>query len=183
MALFLLLAAAKLSSHHQNANLPQYFIAAICKPPTKEGRSICCSSFRALANSYNNFVFVCLAMIIHAESASSDVEATISTPNPTMLMPNPPILMPNSAVLMPAVRGRKARWRTDAAGGKEMLGKEPTIVKLHSHTHKRQEDQHGVDERARRAYDEYTRLRESQAVAGEGSSRGSADIFNYRTWL
>ncbi|KAL0928819.1 hypothetical protein M5K25_000741 [Dendrobium thyrsiflorum] len=65
---------------------------------------------------------------------------------------------------------------------KEMLGREPTSVELHSHTHKRQEDKQWVDERARRAYEEYTRLRESQAAAGEGPSGGSAEISDYRTW-
>ncbi|KAL0920325.1 hypothetical protein M5K25_009453 [Dendrobium thyrsiflorum] len=65
---------------------------------------------------------------------------------------------------------------------KEMLGREPTSVELHSHTHKRQEDKQWVDERARRVYEEYTRLRESQAAAGEGPSGGSAEISDYRTW-
>ncbi|KAL0925778.1 hypothetical protein M5K25_004148 [Dendrobium thyrsiflorum] len=63
---------------------------------------------------------------------------------------------------------------------KEMLGREPTSVELHSHTHKRQEDKQWVDERAR-AYEEYTLLRESQAVAGEGPSGGSVEISDYRT--
>ncbi|KAH0463315.1 hypothetical protein IEQ34_007897 [Dendrobium chrysotoxum] len=31
--------------------------------------------------------------------------------------------------------------------------------------------------------EEYTRLRESQAVAGKGSSAGSTDYSDYRTWL
>ncbi|PKU64992.1 hypothetical protein MA16_Dca004607 [Dendrobium catenatum] len=35
---------------------------------------------------------------------------------------------------------------------KEVLGREPTPVKLHSHTHKRQEDQQWIDEQARKAY-------------------------------
>ncbi|KAL0925378.1 hypothetical protein M5K25_003702 [Dendrobium thyrsiflorum] len=65
---------------------------------------------------------------------------------------------------------------------KEMLGREPTSVELHSHTHKQQEDKQWVDERARRAYEEYTRLRESQAAAGEGPSGGSTEISDYRTW-
>ncbi|KAH0450728.1 hypothetical protein IEQ34_021420 [Dendrobium chrysotoxum] len=65
---------------------------------------------------------------------------------------------------------------------KQVLGREPTPVELHSHTHKRQEDQQWVDERARRAYEEYTRLRESQAAAGEGSSVGSTDYSDYCTW-
>ncbi|KAL0921285.1 hypothetical protein M5K25_008344 [Dendrobium thyrsiflorum] len=65
---------------------------------------------------------------------------------------------------------------------KEMLGRELTSVELHSHTHKRQEDKNWVDERARKAYEEYTRLRESQVVAGEGPSGGPADISDYHTW-
>ncbi|KAH0467786.1 hypothetical protein IEQ34_002819 [Dendrobium chrysotoxum] len=65
---------------------------------------------------------------------------------------------------------------------KQVLGREPTPVELHSHTHKRQEDQQWIDERARRAYEDYTRLRESQAAAGEGSSAGSTDYSDYRTW-
>ncbi|KAH0452431.1 hypothetical protein IEQ34_019730 [Dendrobium chrysotoxum] len=63
-----------------------------------------------------------------------------------------------------------------------VLGREPTLVELYSHTHKRQEDQQWVDKHVRRAYEEYTRLRESQAAAGEGSSTGSTDYFNYHTW-
>ncbi|KAH0448148.1 hypothetical protein IEQ34_021948 [Dendrobium chrysotoxum] len=55
---------------------------------------------------------------------------------------------------------------------KHVLGREPTPVELHSHTHKWQEDQQWVDERARRAY----------AAAGEGSSAGSIDYSDYRTW-
>ncbi|PKU62605.1 hypothetical protein MA16_Dca028043 [Dendrobium catenatum] len=35
---------------------------------------------------------------------------------------------------------------------KEMLGREPTPVELHSRTHKRQEDQQWIDERAREAH-------------------------------
>ncbi|KAH0468520.1 hypothetical protein IEQ34_003553 [Dendrobium chrysotoxum] len=62
------------------------------------------------------------------------------------------------------------------------MGREPTPAELHSHTHKRQEDQQWIDERARRAYEDYTRLRESQAAAGEGSSAGSTDYSDYRTW-
>ncbi|KAL0906133.1 hypothetical protein M5K25_024600 [Dendrobium thyrsiflorum] len=46
---------------------------------------------------------------------------------------------------------------------KEVLGREPTPVELHSHTHKRQEDQQWIDERGRKAHEEYTGLRESQA--------------------
>ncbi|KAH0458272.1 hypothetical protein IEQ34_013587 [Dendrobium chrysotoxum] len=65
---------------------------------------------------------------------------------------------------------------------KQVLGREPTPVELHSHTHKRQEDQQWIDERARRAYEDYTRLRESQAAAGECSSAGSTDYSDYRTW-
>ncbi|KAH0461952.1 hypothetical protein IEQ34_009527 [Dendrobium chrysotoxum] len=68
------------------------------------------------------------------------------------------------------------------SGKKHVLGREPTLVELHSHTHKRQEDEQWVDERVRRAYEEYTRLRESQAAAGEGSSGGSIDYSDYRTW-
>ncbi|KAH0456407.1 hypothetical protein IEQ34_014314 [Dendrobium chrysotoxum] len=58
----------------------------------------------------------------------------------------------------------------------DVLGREPTPVELHSHTHKRQEDQQWIDERARRAYIK------SQAAAGEGSSAGSTDYSDYRTW-
>ncbi|KAL0915543.1 hypothetical protein M5K25_015969 [Dendrobium thyrsiflorum] len=63
-----------------------------------------------------------------------------------------------------------------------MLGREPTSVELYSHTHKRQEDKQWVDERARKAYEEYTRLRESQAAAGEAPFGGSTEISDYRTW-
>ncbi|PKU67554.1 hypothetical protein MA16_Dca023285 [Dendrobium catenatum] len=35
---------------------------------------------------------------------------------------------------------------------KETLGREPTPVELHSRTHKRQEDQQWIDERARKAH-------------------------------
>ncbi|KAL0911582.1 hypothetical protein M5K25_019734 [Dendrobium thyrsiflorum] len=63
-----------------------------------------------------------------------------------------------------------------------MLGREPTAVELHNHTHRRQQNQQWVDDRARRTYDDYTRLRESQAAAGEGSSAGSADVSDYHTW-
>ncbi|KAL0928638.1 hypothetical protein M5K25_000545 [Dendrobium thyrsiflorum] len=59
---------------------------------------------------------------------------------------------------------------------KEMMGRESTSIELHSHTHKRQEDKQWVDERVRKAYEEYTRLRESQAAAGEGPSGGSVEI-------
>ncbi|KAH0454554.1 hypothetical protein IEQ34_016478 [Dendrobium chrysotoxum] len=65
---------------------------------------------------------------------------------------------------------------------KQVLGIKPTPAELHSHTHKRQEDLQWIDERARRAYEDYTRLRESQAAAGEGSSAGSIDYSDYRTW-
>ncbi|KAH0466125.1 hypothetical protein IEQ34_006228 [Dendrobium chrysotoxum] len=65
---------------------------------------------------------------------------------------------------------------------RRLLGREPTPIELHSHTHKRQEDQQWIDERARRAYEEYTWLRESQAAAGEGFSAGSTDYSDYRTW-
>ncbi|KAL0910878.1 hypothetical protein M5K25_018974 [Dendrobium thyrsiflorum] len=60
---------------------------------------------------------------------------------------------------------------------KAVLGREPTPIELHSHSHKRQEDQQWVDER-----EEYTRLRESQPAAGEGSSYGSVEYFEYRIW-
>ncbi|KAI0519796.1 hypothetical protein KFK09_007257 [Dendrobium nobile] len=60
---------------------------------------------------------------------------------------------------------------------KEMLGRESTPVELHSHTHKRQEDQQWVEERARKAH-----LLESQAVAGEGSSSSSIEYFEYCIW-
>ncbi|PKU86776.1 hypothetical protein MA16_Dca020823 [Dendrobium catenatum] len=59
---------------------------------------------------------------------------------------------------------------------KEVLGREPTPVELHSHIHKRQVDQQLVDERARKTY-----LRESQATSGEGSSGGLAEYSDYRT--
>ncbi|KAH0465047.1 hypothetical protein IEQ34_005150 [Dendrobium chrysotoxum] len=64
----------------------------------------------------------------------------------------------------------------------DVLGREPTPIELHSHTHKQQKDQQWVDECARRAYEEYTWLQESQAAAGEGSSTGSTDYSDYRTW-
>ncbi|KAH0470637.1 hypothetical protein IEQ34_000360 [Dendrobium chrysotoxum] len=65
---------------------------------------------------------------------------------------------------------------------KAVLGREPTPVELHSHTHKRQEDQRWVDERARKAFEEYTRIRESQTAAAEGSSGGSTEYSDYHTW-
>ncbi|KAL0926167.1 hypothetical protein M5K25_004560 [Dendrobium thyrsiflorum] len=65
---------------------------------------------------------------------------------------------------------------------KEMLVREPTPVELHSHTHKRQEDQQWIDERARKAHEEYTRLRESQAVASEGPSGSYIEYSEYRIW-
>ncbi|KAI0531065.1 hypothetical protein KFK09_000615 [Dendrobium nobile] len=65
---------------------------------------------------------------------------------------------------------------------KEMLGREPTPVELHSRTHKRQEDQQLIDERARKAHEEYTRLRETHAASGEGSSGGSVEYSEYRIW-
>ncbi|KAH0464459.1 hypothetical protein IEQ34_007245 [Dendrobium chrysotoxum] len=64
---------------------------------------------------------------------------------------------------------------------KAVLGREPTPVELHSHTHKRQEDQRWVDERTRKAF-EYTRIRESQTTAGEGFSGRSTEYSDYRTW-
>ncbi|KAH0464970.1 hypothetical protein IEQ34_005073 [Dendrobium chrysotoxum] len=65
---------------------------------------------------------------------------------------------------------------------KAVLDREPTPVELHSHTHKRQEDQRWVDERARKAFEEYTRIRESQTAACEGSSGGSTEYSDYCTW-
>ncbi|KAL0913173.1 hypothetical protein M5K25_016612 [Dendrobium thyrsiflorum] len=65
---------------------------------------------------------------------------------------------------------------------KAVLGRESKPVKLHSRTHKRHEDQQWVDERARKAYEEYTRLRESLPAEGEGSSIGSAEYSEYRIW-
>ncbi|KAH0456038.1 hypothetical protein IEQ34_013945 [Dendrobium chrysotoxum] len=63
-----------------------------------------------------------------------------------------------------------------------VLGREPTLVELHSHTHKRQKDQRWVDEHARKAFEEYTRIRESQTAAVEGSSGGSTEYSDYHTW-
>ncbi|XP_020671983.1 uncharacterized protein LOC110091990 [Dendrobium catenatum] len=65
---------------------------------------------------------------------------------------------------------------------KEMLGREPTPVELHSRTHKRQEDQQWIDERAREAHEEYIRLRETHVASGEGSSGGSVEYSEYRIW-
>ncbi|KAH0451125.1 hypothetical protein IEQ34_018424 [Dendrobium chrysotoxum] len=65
---------------------------------------------------------------------------------------------------------------------KAVLGREPTPVELHSHTHKRQKDQRWVDERVRKAFEEYKQIRESQTAAGEGSSGGSTEYSDYRTW-
>ncbi|KAH0449533.1 hypothetical protein IEQ34_020225 [Dendrobium chrysotoxum] len=65
---------------------------------------------------------------------------------------------------------------------KVVLGREPTHVELHSHTHKRQEDQQWVDERARKVFEEYTQIQESQVAASEGSSNGSTEYSDYRTW-
>ncbi|KAI0524437.1 hypothetical protein KFK09_003806 [Dendrobium nobile] len=65
---------------------------------------------------------------------------------------------------------------------KASLGREPTPVELHSRTHKRQEDQQWIDERARKAHEEYTRIRETHAALGEGSSGGSVEYSEYRMW-
>ncbi|KAI0509892.1 hypothetical protein KFK09_010492 [Dendrobium nobile] len=65
---------------------------------------------------------------------------------------------------------------------KASLGREPTPVELHSRTHKRQEDQQWIDERARKAHEEYTRIRETHAASGEGSSGGSVEYSEYRMW-
>ncbi|KAI0519722.1 hypothetical protein KFK09_007181 [Dendrobium nobile] len=65
---------------------------------------------------------------------------------------------------------------------KAMLGREPTPVELHSRTHKRQEDQQWIDERSRKAYEDYTRLRETHAASSEGSSGGSVEYSEYRIW-
>ncbi|PKU75703.1 Alpha-humulene synthase [Dendrobium catenatum] len=65
---------------------------------------------------------------------------------------------------------------------KAMLGREPTPVELHSRTHKRQEDQQWIDERSRKSYEDYTRLRETHAASGEGSSGGSVEYSEYRIW-
>ncbi|PKU83193.1 hypothetical protein MA16_Dca006593 [Dendrobium catenatum] len=70
------------------------------------------------ADSYNNFIFVYLMVNIHAESASSNSEATISMPNP--------------AVPMPTMRGRKAKWRADATGrgGYDFCNKDDLCLNL-----------------------------------------------------
>ncbi|XP_020704969.1 uncharacterized protein LOC110115902 [Dendrobium catenatum] len=52
---------------------------------------------------------------------------------------------------------------------KEMLGREPTHVELHSHTHKRQEDQQWIDERGKKS-------------PCEGYSGGSVEYSEYRIW-
>ncbi|KAH0462633.1 hypothetical protein IEQ34_010208 [Dendrobium chrysotoxum] len=59
------------------------------------------------------------------------------------------------------------------------MGREPTPVELHSHTHKRQEDQQWIDERARRAY---VRGLYTASRTLKGSSAGSTDYSDYRTW-
>ncbi|KAI0492765.1 hypothetical protein KFK09_027041 [Dendrobium nobile] len=64
---------------------------------------------------------------------------------------------------------------------KEILGREPTSVELHTRTHQRREDQQWVDHRAR-VFEEYTLLRESQNVASEGSSAASTNCSDYNIW-
>ncbi|KAL0928832.1 hypothetical protein M5K25_000755 [Dendrobium thyrsiflorum] len=77
-------------------------------------------------------------------------------------------------------RDQNRQNRASDVEGMEVLGRESTLVVLHSHTHKRQEDQQWIDERARKAHEEYTRLRESQAAAGEGPSSSFIEYSEYR---
>ncbi|XP_020686615.1 uncharacterized protein LOC110102576 [Dendrobium catenatum] len=65
---------------------------------------------------------------------------------------------------------------------KEILGKKPTVDALNTRTHQRREDQQWVDHRTRRAFEEYTRLRESHNVASEGSSAASTNCSDYNIW-
>ncbi|XP_028549683.1 uncharacterized protein LOC114579398 [Dendrobium catenatum] len=65
---------------------------------------------------------------------------------------------------------------------KEHLGREPTPLELHIRTHQHQADQKWVDEKSRKAHDDFVRVRESRQSTGEGSSSGSAHISEYQTW-
>ncbi|KAI0499759.1 hypothetical protein KFK09_017967 [Dendrobium nobile] len=63
------------------------------------------------------------------------------------------------------------------------LGREPTPLELHTRTHQHQADHQWVDEKAKKAHDDFVRARESRQSTGEGSSSGSAHISEYHTWL
>ncbi|KAI0530795.1 hypothetical protein KFK09_000343 [Dendrobium nobile] len=65
---------------------------------------------------------------------------------------------------------------------KEHLGREPTPLELHTRTHQHQADQRWVDEKAKKAHDDFVRARDSRQSTGEGSSSGSAHISEYHTW-
>ncbi|KAI0504023.1 hypothetical protein KFK09_014970 [Dendrobium nobile] len=65
---------------------------------------------------------------------------------------------------------------------KEHLGREPTPLELHTRTHQHQADQQWVDEKAKKAHDDFVRARDSRQSTGEGSSSGSAHISEYHTW-
>ncbi|KAI0499506.1 hypothetical protein KFK09_017710 [Dendrobium nobile] len=65
---------------------------------------------------------------------------------------------------------------------KEHLGREPTPLELHTRTHQHQADHQWVDEKSKKAHDDFVRARESRQSTGEGSSSGSAHISEYQTW-
>ncbi|KAI0502377.1 hypothetical protein KFK09_017326 [Dendrobium nobile] len=65
---------------------------------------------------------------------------------------------------------------------KEHLGREPTPLELHTRTHQHQADQQWVDEKSKKAHDDFLRARESRQSTGEGSSSGSAHTSEYQTW-
>ncbi|KAI0497236.1 hypothetical protein KFK09_020459 [Dendrobium nobile] len=60
---------------------------------------------------------------------------------------------------------------------KEYLGREST-----PRTHQHQADHQWVDEKAKKAHDDFIRTRESRQSTGEGSSSGSSQISEYHTW-
>ncbi|XP_020678922.1 uncharacterized protein LOC110097050 isoform X2 [Dendrobium catenatum] len=65
---------------------------------------------------------------------------------------------------------------------KAHLGREPTPLELHTRTHQHQADQKWVDEKSKKAHDDFLRVRESRQSTGEGSSSGSAHTSEYQTW-
>ncbi|KAI0496376.1 hypothetical protein KFK09_022692 [Dendrobium nobile] len=63
---------------------------------------------------------------------------------------------------------------------KEHLGREPTPLELHTRTHQHQADNQWVDEKSKKAHDDFVRARESRQSTSKGSSYGSAHIFEYQ---
>ncbi|KAL0906706.1 hypothetical protein M5K25_025221 [Dendrobium thyrsiflorum] len=65
---------------------------------------------------------------------------------------------------------------------KEYLGREPTPLELHARTHQHRVDHQWVDEKARKAHDDFIRLREGQPSTCERSSLGSTQYSEYHMW-